>query len=57
MPGKPKTADRIAPGWGEAREGAGRKPESLSLREVQAMKQKARQWAEETGNDINDFLW
>lgn len=47
----PKTENR-----GGYREGAGRKPETLSARQVAEMLRKAKKWAKENGEEIDDIL-
>jgi hypothetical protein len=45
-----------ARGWGGARPGAGRKPETLSVRQVQAMLEAAEKRAVEAGKSIDELL-
>ena len=43
-------------GWGGARPGAGRKPETLSVRQVKAMLEAAEKKAAETGKTVDELL-
>jgi len=41
---------------GGKREGAGRKPETLSVNQVRLMLKKAKDWAKKTGKEVDDIL-